>query len=188
MEKVRLQLSSVSEIVGNDNLGLIVLTDNPCKRQLTIVCEQYIASQLEMRAKGIPISKMLLPEVLSYFITRLAGIQIEIIIHDLVDGQYRAVIKSSQIESPVPIRVSDAVLLSVAGNIPLYIDSQLMNRQSVPFSQLKEGVALPVNTLSNDMLDYALEKAVNEENYELASQLRDERNKRKKTTNKQEEQ
>lgn len=171
----------MSEIVGSNNLGLIVLTDETCKRQLTIVCDQNIASQLELRAKGIPISKLLLPEVLTSFITQQAGIQLEIIIHDLVEGQYRAVLHSEQVAASVPIRASDAVLLSVAGNVPLFIESHLMNRQSVPFGELKEGVALPVNTLSNDMLDYALDKAVSEENYELASQLRDERNRRKRS-------
>jgi protein-arginine kinase activator protein McsA len=48
----------------------------------------------------------------------------------------------------------------------------------VRFSGLSHAVSLPVNTLSLEMLDQALKKAVEDENYELASQLRDERKRR----------
>ena len=39
-------------------------------------------------------------------------------------------------------------------------------------------MALPVNTITDDMLKSALEKAIQEENYELASHLRDEMKRR----------
>ncbi len=42
-----------------------------------------------------------------------------------------------------------------------------------------EGVALPVNALPVSMLEKTLGKAVAAENYELASQLRDELNRRR---------
>ena len=40
------------------------------------------------------------------------------------------------------------------------------------------GVSIPVNVLSAEMLQKALEKAIADEDYEKASQLRDELNKR----------
>ncbi|MBQ4295555.1 MAG: UvrB/UvrC motif-containing protein, partial [Prevotella sp.] len=47
-------------------------------------------------------------------------------------------------------------------------------RQSVPFTEGAVGVSVPVNVISNEMLKKALDKAVDEEDYEQASQLRDE--------------
>ena len=41
------------------------------------------------------------------------------------------------------------------------------------------GVSIPLNTISDEMLQNALQKAVEEEKYELASHLRDEINRRK---------
>ena len=78
------------------------------------------------------------------------------------------------------IRASDAVLLSYVGNIPLFIDSALMSRQSVLYKENSKGVSLPVNTISDKMLQTALEKAIFDENYELASHLRDEKKRREK--------
>lgn len=53
-----------------------------------------------------------------------------------------------------------------------------MARQSVRFSENSNAISMPVNTLSTEMLDKALQKAVEDENYELASHLRDEKKRR----------
>ena len=82
------------------------------------------------------------------------------------------------------IRASDAVLLSLVGDIPLYIESGLMLRQSVPYNENSRGVSLPVNTISDEMLQAALDKAIADENYELASHLRDEKKRRNKRNEK----
>ena len=108
----------------------------------------------------------------------------EIVIHGVAAGQYQAVLSSDDISQPVPIRAADAVLLSMAADIPIYMDEQLMARQSVAYHAGETGVALPVNILSRDMLQKALNQAVEEENYELASHLRDEMNKREENANK----
>ena len=72
------------------------------------------------------------------------------------------------------IRVSDAVLLAQIARLPIYIDRVLMSKQSVPYIKEARGVSIPVNTISTDMLQDALAKAIEEEKYELASHLRDE--------------
>jgi bifunctional DNase/RNase len=74
----------------------------------------------------------------------------------------------------IPVRASDGVLLSFISEIPLYIEAKLMMRQSVPFAEDARGMSLPVNSISDDMLHQALDRAVADENYELASCLRDE--------------
>ena len=76
------------------------------------------------------------------------------------------------------MRAADAVLFSLAADAPIYIEPELMQRQSVRFAEGTRGISIPVNSLSTDMLEQALQKAIAEENYELASQLRDEKRKR----------
>ena len=49
-----------------------------------------------------------------------------------------------------------------------------MKRQSYPCEDFTKGVAIPINTMGMDYLKQALDKAVEEEDYELASHLRDE--------------
>ena len=104
----------------------------------------------------------------------------ELIIDNIVDGQYRTVVYNKETMESLLIRASDAVLLSIVANIPLYIEAGLMQRQSVIYKENARGVSLPVNTISDEMLQAALDKAIADENYELASHLRDEKRRRNK--------
>ena len=49
-----------------------------------------------------------------------------------------------------------------------------MQRQRVAYDEHGTGVSIPINSMDTPRLKAALRNAVEEENYELASQLRDE--------------
>ncbi len=175
---IRLIFKGISEIMGSDEIALLILTDEKQERQISIVCDKYMAYQIELRMKFHPISEDLLPEVLyKMLITRKPILEIHI--SGIDDGQYRVYLCNRYIP-PIPIRASDAVLLSLIGNVDIRIKENLMQKQSVPYEANARGVSLPVNTISDDMLQKALEKAIEQEDYELASHLRDEKKRRKR--------
>lgn len=180
MTKERLFFKGVSEIVGAEDLGLLILTDENSERQITIVCDKAMAVQMEIRVKKLPIASIMLPEVLCKLLKNNTDLNLEIVIDDIVDGQYRTLLYNKDTMIPMLVRASDAVLLSLISGIPLYIESALMRRQSVAYKANSRGVSLPVNTISDEMLQSALEKAIQDENYELASHLRDEKKRRNK--------
>lgn len=175
MKKEKLIFKGVSEIVGTEDLGLLILTDTSSERQISIVCDKAMAVQIELRIKNIPITDIMLPEVLCKSMSIETNMKLELLIDDLVNGQYRTFICNNETDEKFLIRASDAVLLSLVGKIPLYIEEKLLRRQSVIYRESSKGVSLPVNTISDKMLQAALEKAIAEENYELASRLRDEK-------------
>ena len=180
MTKERLIFKGVSEIVGTNDLGLLILTDENHDRQITIVCDKAMAVQLELRVKKIPITRIMLPEVLCKLVKDSSGLNYELVIDDIIDGQYRTLLYNKETLKPTLIRASDAVLLSVVSGIPLYMETGLMKRQAVAYNENSRGVSLPVNTISDEMLQAALDKAIADENYELASHLRDEKKRRNK--------
>jgi bifunctional DNase/RNase len=102
-----------------------------------------------------------------------------VLITDVIENQYRALLLNTKTREPVAIRLSDAVLLAYIARLPIYVDSQLMEKQSTPYEKEARNVVIPMNTLSNKMLLDAFDKAVEEEKYELASRLRDEIRRRK---------
>ena len=53
-----------------------------------------------------------------------------------------------------------------------------MARQSMRYFPNTNGISLPINTMTNEMISEALQKAIEEENYEIASHLRDEQRRR----------
>lgn len=178
MEKVRLQFKSVSEIVGSEEMCLLILTDMEEQRQLTLFCDHAMAIQIELRVKKVPITEIMLPEVFATLLGAAHCTDMMLYISNIIDGQYKVGLYHSFSQEPIPIRASDAVLLSIASGIPLYIDRFLMSQQSMKYYPNTNGISLPINTMSNEMISKALERAIEEENYEIASHLRDEQRRR----------
>ena len=86
----------------------------------------------------------------------------------LVENEFHVVAVVTQPDKPVGRHGSVLrALLSFISNIPLFIEEKLMKRQSVPYQRSSNGVAMPLNAISNKMLQEALDKAVEDENYEL---------------------
>ena len=178
MNRVRLIFKSVTEIVGSDDVGLLILVDEQQQRQLTIPCDRNMLYQFSLRVQKVPITNRMLPEVLWQVIRSQTTLHFEILINDLIEGQYRAVLYNVETLEPILIRISDAMLLAYVSDIPIYIDEKLMKKQSVKYVHNAQGMSIPVNTLTDEMLKKALNKAVEDEHYELASQLRDETKRR----------
>ena len=180
MERVKLKFKSVSEILGTDEIGLLILTDENEARQMAMPCDRSMIYQFGLRLNRAPVVGRLLPEVLWHVISMHSDHTFEILITDIIEGQYRALLVDVETQDPVSLRMSDAILLSYIAKLPIWIDRQLMEKQSVPYDREARGVAIPVNTISTEMLQDALDKAVEEEKYELASHLRDELRRRKR--------
>lgn len=176
MERVLLRFENLQQVVGSEELSVILLTDESRQRAISVVCDQDMTRQIMLRLSKPSVSRTMLPEVLLQMLTS----QYEMLIVGIYDGQYQVLLMDIEGKQSVRMRMSDAILLSIISNIPLYMEERLMQRQSIPFDENATGVAIPINTMDTKRLRQALNHAVEEENYELASQLRDEINRRKK--------
>ncbi len=178
MGLVRLDFKGVSEIVSSEDVGLIILVDEDGQRQMFIICDAAMIYQFSMRMSKSQVVEKLLPEVLWQVILRNLELRFQVVINDLVDGQYKTLLYMPDILQAIPMRASDAILLANIAKLPIFVEENLFLRQSVPHQDNSVGVSVPVNVLSTDMLRRALDKAIADEDYEKASQLRDELNKR----------
>ena len=176
MKRILLRFENMQQIVGGEELSVILLTDEARKRALSIVCDAEMTRQLLIRLKGNrEVCKTMLPEAL----LQLLPSSYEMMIVGVYDCQYQVMLMDMKNGESVRVRISDAVLLSIISHIPLYIEERLWERQSVLFDEQATGIAIPINSMDTPRLKIALKNAVAEENYELASQLRDEINRRK---------
>ena len=65
MNNVRLLFNSVSEIAGNEKIGLITLTDESHERLISIVCDWNTAEAIDIRVKHKMDKSNTLPEVMA---------------------------------------------------------------------------------------------------------------------------
>ena len=80
------------------------------------------------------------------------------------------------------IKTDQAVLLSVAADIEMYTTELVIKEISTPFNKndmSSASCAVPISALPDQMLEKALDCAINEEDYETASAIRDEIERRK---------
>lgn len=181
MSRIRLFLQQATEVVGGDKEGLLILTDSYQERQLVVPCKGLLLEEFKSRLdkhQGHPGVVDILLDV----IYNQTSLSLSLLITNVDKGAYGAVLNNEDTQKQISISGVEAVLLNKISNdkIPLYIDEALFLRQSSKFNMKAEGVALPVNALPVSMLEKTLDKAIAAENYELASQLRDEINRRRK--------
>ena len=174
MSLVKLVFKGVSDIVAADDVGLLMLTTEDMSRQISIICDHAMVYQFGLRTAKAEITPKLLPEVLWQVVTRNVELRFQIVINDLIDGQYRTLLYMPDILQAIPVRASDGVLLAVIADLPIFIEEKLLMRQGVPYKEGNVGVAVPVNVITDEMLAKALQQAVEDEDYEKASQIRDE--------------
>jgi bifunctional DNase/RNase len=174
MERTRLQFENLQNIVGTTDIAVIMLTDSQRKRAITVVCDDLMSRQIVLRLKNPEKCLYMLPEALM----PMMSTDFEMTIVGIYDGQYQVMLTDFSQGVTSRIRISDAVLLNISARVPLFIEEGLMKQQCVAFEENASGVAIPINTMDMRGLRKALEHAVEEENYEFASQIRDEMNRR----------
>lgn len=180
MARIKLFLQQATEVVGEEKEGLLILTDSFQERQLAVPCNSRMYDEFRLRMNN-PKHQAELSDVLFKVIKWQTELSLELVIVSVDNGHYSAILSNTDSLEQVPIDGAEAVLLNYISKdkIPLFIDEKLFLKQSSVYDMKAKGVSLPVNTLSSSMLRKALERAVAAENYELASQLRDELNNRK---------
>ena len=97
----------------------------------------------------------------------------------MANGQYVTIIQDISNGDTFRVKASQAILLSIISGIPIYTTKELMQKQSNVFLGRGEKLSLPINVVTNSMLEESLKKAIEEENYEIASRLSEELKKRK---------
>ena len=164
-------------MVNNTDIGIISLVDESETRHLSIVCDKFTKFQFDLRSGlanteeepvqtiGENAGRTLLPEALMGIISYMTDLKLCVVVTNVVDGIYRAVIEDERIANK---------------HVPLYAEQRLWQYQSVPLKKGQPGVAIPINSLTREMLEASLEKAIENEEYETAKHIKEELDRRAK--------
>jgi len=200
MKKVKLDIIGLSYSQTQAGAYALVLGEVKGKRRLPIIIggfeAQAIAIQLEKMTPSRPLTHDLFKNFADTFSIKLN----EVIIYNLVEGIFYAKLICFDGEKEVEIdaRTSDAIALAVRFDCSIYTYEFILSAAGIILEdQPKEGglgsaeIKEPVEKKSTDDKDLTkksteelkemLKNAIDGENYERASRIRDELNKRKKS-------
>ena len=199
MEKIALDIVGLSYSQTQSGAYALVLGEQDGNRRLPIIIGGFEAQAIAIELEDMTPSRPLTHDLFKSFADSFKINIEEVLIYNLMEGIFHAKLICRQGDSTVEIdtRTSDAVALAVRFKCPIFThefilkeagiileegaDSTSKPAAKMPKSDKKEkkGIASLSLTELNDKLKIALET----ENYEEASRLRDEINKRGESNN-----
>jgi len=180
MKEVELKIHDMSSTLYPADAYALVLEEVDGGRKLPI-----IIGHMEAQAIKVMMVNYLPPRPLTHdlflTVTRQFGIELKkILIYKAKDGVFYSYLyydKDGE-EYKIDSRTSDAIALALRYKCPMYTTEDIMETEHL--HDLGEGkFSVPITSVSVELLEDALQKAIDKEDYETASQIRDEIRKRK---------
>ncbi len=175
-DRYLMKVEGLSQLTTTDPIGLVQLLNEAHTLQLIVPCDGHALHELKLRMCNGPSKSQrdrFLPEVFKKLIDMYGIGPYEIEIYDVKDGEYQVSFIDAGMHVPFAIRCSDALILATAWQIPIYVLPNVMNMQATPYLANATKMPVPINVLSQDLLEAALQDAIKNEDYEKASYIRD---------------
>lgn len=192
MKKVKLEIVGLSYSQTQSGAYALVLAEAGGKRRLPIIIGGFEAQAIAIELEKMTPTRPLTHDLFKNFAVSF-GISIqEVIIYNLVEGIFysKLICERDGIQTEIDARTSDAIALGVRFNCPVYTFESILSSAGILLEETEgmdeEFTAPPVESESKDNytsltledLEHQLEEALNNEEYEMASKIRDEINRR----------
>jgi bifunctional DNase/RNase len=203
MKKVRLEIVGLSYSQTQSGAYALVLGESAGSRRLPIIIGGFEAQAIAIELEKMTPTRPLTHDLFKAFSETFSIEVTEILIYNLVEGIFYAklVCTDGTREVEIDARTSDAIALAVRFNCPIFtyefilksagivLDDEVLPTSENPVDTSTEETtssSIPVTegeykSKSTEELKNLLETALDEEQYELASKIRDEINNRKES-------
>lgn len=188
--KIGLRVLNITNSQAQASAFALVLQEIDGKRQLPIIIGPAEAQAIAFRLKDIKPPRPLTHDLFSEVLIQCDIFIEEVLIYRAQDGVFFSYLYVNKEGNSIRIdsRTSDAVALAVRFSVPILVYNSILETEGIIPPEEEEPdenadvAGLPMDEmLKQDLpsLKKALENAVKDENYELASVIRDEISRRK---------
>ena len=191
-EKIQLDLVDITPSSSSNGAYVMALTEIAGARSLAIVIGPAEAHSIVIVMEKMPITRPLTHDL---FVSLAENFEIhveEVFIYQMIDGIFyaRIIVRGNGKTIEVDSRTSDAVAIAIRFGAPIFCAKEVMDEVGRDMRALTEGDELDFDLdITEDDLEEVLtpeeilkklDEALLNEDYELASKLRDELDKRNK--------
>lgn len=187
MEKVQLEVLGLSQNPASQGTYALVLKEMEGERRLPIVIGTPEAMAISNELEGTPRPRPMTHDLLKNAIEALDASVMSVFIHDLSDQTFYALIQLDRNDAELDSRPSDAIAIALRFNAPIYIADHLLDEAGFTPEELEAGIeeaktkekdeAVPEKNkirTRREILEEYLQRAIDQEEYEKAAQIRDE--------------
>jgi hypothetical protein len=194
MEKIRLDIADIAPSGSTSGAYALVLSEQGGSRKLPIVIGGHEAQAIAIELENMTPSRPLTHDLIKNFAHAFSITIEEVIIYNLIEGIFFARIvanldgKRAEIDS----RTSDAVAVAVRFKCPIFCYDFILDTAGVNAEEVEKDLVAEdepgedsdsesndISTMSISELENELNAAIEHEDYERASELRDEIDRRK---------
>lgn len=200
MKKIKLEIVGLSYSQTQSGAYALVLGEDGGNRRLPIIIGGFEAQAIAVELENMTPTRPLTHDLFKNFALSYNINITEVLIYNLKEGVFysKLICSDGTSSKEIDARTSDAIAMAVRFNCPIYTYDWILSQagvaiddESLPIEEPREKPkekekekkkSTPeFNSLSEEELKESLMKAIDEEAYELASKIRDELNKRKKS-------
>lgn len=204
-DKIRLEISGLSYSQAQTGAYALVLSETEGNRSLPIIIGSFEAQAIAIELESMKPSRPLTHDVFKTFADEFKIDIKEVVIYNLKEGVFfaRLICMDKQgLVSEIDARTSDAIALSVRFNCPVYTHEFILKDAGViidedaeirpAHSNVEQDIANvmsenepvpaendPLKSKTPEQLEDMLQEALSNEDYEFASKIRDEIERRK---------
>lgn len=193
MDKVKLEIVGLSYSQTQSGAYALVLAESGGKRRLPIIIGGFEAQAIAIELEKMVPTRPLTHDLFKNFAQAFGIVVKEIVIYNLIEGIFysKLICEKDGVISEIDARTSDAIAIGVRFNCPVYtfenilasagilLDDESLAQDDFDFDEKEtEEATTSLKSISISELENQLNDAIINEDYELASKLRDEINRR----------
>ena len=197
MKKIRLNILGLSVSQSQSGAYALVLAEESGDRRIPIIIGPIEAQSIAIQLEGLKPPRPLTHDLFKFMASSFDIIMVEVMIYKLEEGIFYSELVCMRDEKLVTIdsRTSDAVALALRFGCPIYTTEDILDRAGIVIEFENENNAEDWTQSTTDdpkkgiheyekytsaELNQMLENAIQAEDYEKASAIRDEIQRRKK--------
>lgn len=199
MKKIKLEIIALSYSQTQSGAYALVLGEANGKRRLPVIIGGYEAQAIAIQIENMKPSRPLTHDLMKTFAESFNIVITEVIIYKIVEGIFYAKLVANNVQQTIEIdaRTSDGIAMALRFDCPIYTYESILSTYGVVLDDENNKLenigdaSLEVEENKNDLLglnDFShintedlqmlLQTALEEEDYEKASRIRDELNER----------
>ena len=187
MDYIQVDIIGLSTSPSSGGAYALVLGEVNGNRRLPIIIGAFEAQAIALELEKIQPPRPMTHDLLRDAFEAMGAEVIDVVVDELREGTFFAKIRyiHDGEEGQLDSRPSDAIALAVRADAPVYVAHSVLDEAGIPTEEegvpsatasqpetIREEPAAPLSRM--EKMQQQLEKAISEEDYEKAAQLRDE--------------
>ena len=196
MEKIELKIIGLSYSQTQSGAYALVLSEKQGSRRLPIIIGGFEAQSIAIELENMKPSRPLTHDLFKSFAESFQITMKEVIIYNLIEGVFysKLVCDKDGEEVEIDARTSDAIAIGIRCECPVYTFEHILSSAGIQLEdEMDEAEAVhdegdepavveagesELSSMSDEDLNKILQEALDDEDYERASKIRDELKKR----------